>query len=209
MENNQINNSGNRKKLLVPLVVLLLCGVALTGAAYAYSTSVTVNDNPVAGDYYSIDMYDAPAASTAITEALEADSDFKVYTTHTVGGQYVAGVEGGTFERTVYVKITSDNADFKYTIKAPTCTYTAATGNLADIAIAFGSAAITKVSDNSAVTPGTTQVNAGDVLKIVLTFNVTADDDVGSFASVSALASAIDGFNGKFALTVSADRVIA
>ena len=47
---------GSRKKLLVPLVVLLLCAVSLTGAAYAYSSTMINNNNDVDTEYLSIDL---------------------------------------------------------------------------------------------------------------------------------------------------------
>lgn len=42
--------SESKKKFLVPLAVLLLCGVALTGAAYAYSSNLDVAKD---GDYHA------------------------------------------------------------------------------------------------------------------------------------------------------------
>lgn len=48
--------TGSRKKLLVPVVVLMLCLVTLTGAAYAYSSSLTNTANTVQEDFISIDL---------------------------------------------------------------------------------------------------------------------------------------------------------
>lgn len=48
------DTTGSRKKFLIPLVVLLLCAVSLTGAGYAYNSSVTVNDN--SGDTVGLDF---------------------------------------------------------------------------------------------------------------------------------------------------------
>lgn len=45
-----------RKKLLVPIIALMLCAVAVIGAGYAYSSSVTVENNKVAGGELSIDI---------------------------------------------------------------------------------------------------------------------------------------------------------
>ncbi|CDF30541.1 unknown [Methanoculleus sp. CAG:1088] len=38
-----------RKKLLVPIIALMLCAVAVIGAGYAYQSSVSVQNNTVAG----------------------------------------------------------------------------------------------------------------------------------------------------------------
>ena len=55
MTENQ-NATGSKKKLLVPLVALLMCAVAFTGAAYAYTTSVSVSNQSLDADYISIDL---------------------------------------------------------------------------------------------------------------------------------------------------------
>lgn len=50
------NETGTKKKLLIPVVVLMLLAVGLTGAAYAYSSSVSNTGNVVDADYLSIDL---------------------------------------------------------------------------------------------------------------------------------------------------------
>ncbi len=55
MDNMQINGEKSRKKFLVPLVVLLLCGVSLVGAAYAYTSTLTYTDNTATIEYLSVD----------------------------------------------------------------------------------------------------------------------------------------------------------
>ncbi len=52
----------SRSGYLVPLVVIMLCLVAFTGAAYAYSTSVKGNGD-IAGNYVAIDMYKVDSES--------------------------------------------------------------------------------------------------------------------------------------------------
>ena len=78
---------GFKKKYLAPLIVLMLCAVSLTGAAYAYSTTVTGNGT-ISGDYYTIDMYDTDG--NVITESITSDDYFEVQTTKTVGKTYFA-----------------------------------------------------------------------------------------------------------------------
>ena len=53
---NMETEKSSRKKLLVPLVVLLLCAVSLTGAAYAYNSTLNVNNNSADAGYLSIDL---------------------------------------------------------------------------------------------------------------------------------------------------------
>lgn len=56
-----------RKKLLVPIIALMLCAVAVIGAGYAYSSSVTVENNKVAGGELSIDINGEGSAFLADT----------------------------------------------------------------------------------------------------------------------------------------------
>ncbi len=74
-----------KKKYLAPLIILMLCAVSLTGAAYAYSTSVT-GGGDISGEYYSIDMYDTGGA--VITKNITAGdgADFIVQTDKIIGG---------------------------------------------------------------------------------------------------------------------------
>ena len=51
-----INEKSNKKKLLVPIIALMLCAVAVIGAGYAYQSSVTVEDNSVSGGSLTIDV---------------------------------------------------------------------------------------------------------------------------------------------------------
>lgn len=44
MEKNE-NDNGSRRKLLVPLIAIMLCTVAVVGAGYAYASQLTLNDN--------------------------------------------------------------------------------------------------------------------------------------------------------------------
>ena len=97
---------GFKKKYLAPLIVLMLCAVSLTGAAYAYSTSVTGHGD-IDYDYYSIDMY-KDDGTTVISENLKANGDFDVQTTKTVGSTYHASVDKATVTFTTKIKVTSD-----------------------------------------------------------------------------------------------------
>ena len=56
--NAEAERSSNKKRLLVPIVVLMLCAVAVTGAAYAAVKTTVNNTASVGSDYYVIDLYD-------------------------------------------------------------------------------------------------------------------------------------------------------
>ncbi|MFA7037211.1 MAG: hypothetical protein WC183_12935, partial [Methanosarcina sp.] len=53
-------NERNRKKLLIPVVALVLCAAAMIGLGYAALTSTVTNQaNVVAGDGLSADLVDS------------------------------------------------------------------------------------------------------------------------------------------------------
>lgn len=88
------DTTGSRKKFLIPLVVLLLCAVSLTGAGYAYQSSVTLNGNSGEIDeYFTIDLYDGEGAViTAPVQVGDVDG-LLVTTAKNVGGQ-TPGITG-------------------------------------------------------------------------------------------------------------------
>jgi hypothetical protein len=110
-----MEEQGFKKKYLAPLIVLMLCAVSLTGAAYAYSTTVTGNGD-IQGDYYTIDMYDT--GDKVVTASITSEDFFEVQTDRTIGkvkdgdgnhlnyGNYIAS--------TVASKLYTDNDGKKY-----------------------------------------------------------------------------------------------
>lgn len=82
--------SSSKKKYLVPLVVLLLCGVAMTGAAYAYSATTnnaTIDDTDAT--YFQVAFKDGDSAVYTISASgtvifnttYDADTAAKTYKT--------------------------------------------------------------------------------------------------------------------------------
>ena len=80
------DSTGSRKKFLIPLVVLLLCAVSLTGAGYAYNSSVTVNDN--SGDTVGLDFTYAGSAPIIVDSKTPAKQIVNVFEDNVYG--YVA-----------------------------------------------------------------------------------------------------------------------
>ncbi len=68
----QMEGTALKKKLMVPVVVLMLCAVTLVGAGYAYTTTVT-NTATVDAEYYAIEMFNDDANKTITTAALSMD----------------------------------------------------------------------------------------------------------------------------------------
>ncbi len=108
---NQNQGTGNsyKRKLLIPLFIIVLCMVSLTGQAYAYSTSVTGQDD-ISGNYYSIDMYQNDAGKyTVLNRSLTSDENFVVETSKTVGSNYFASVDETVI--TYYTKVMVSSND--------------------------------------------------------------------------------------------------
>lgn len=107
MTTNYMENEGTKKKYLAPLIVIMLCAVALTGAAYAatYYTTVTGNGN-LDGDYVVIDLYD-DGSGTAFTK-FKVNGNAIIYseTDKTKSpAAYVAKVDSKTIEFTTHIMI--------------------------------------------------------------------------------------------------------
>lgn len=85
MENMQNMEEGrSRKKLLVPLVVLMLCAVSLVGAAYAYNSTLTNSDNDATIHYLSVGKQESGDLVVPGTDAiLDFDDNFH-YNTNTL-----------------------------------------------------------------------------------------------------------------------------
>ena len=81
MNDIQIEERSSKKKLLVPLVVLMLCALSIVGVGYAYSTTVTNSGNNIEPDYYSIDLYKGD--NSVVTGDLEFSGKVTVYTEKT------------------------------------------------------------------------------------------------------------------------------
>ncbi len=84
----QMEEKSIKKKLLVPVVVLMLCAVTLVGAGYAYTTTVS-NTGSVDGEYYAIDMY-SNTDGTLTTGALTLGDKIEVYSEKAVGASTIA-----------------------------------------------------------------------------------------------------------------------
>ena len=70
MEQYSDDEENGKKKLLVPLIVLLLCAVSVIGAGYAYESTLHVNDNPVDGAKITITYNGASTLPTADADSL-------------------------------------------------------------------------------------------------------------------------------------------
>ncbi len=79
MTSEYMDRESSRKKFLAPLVVIMLCAVALTGAAYAYSTTVTGNGD-IASKYAIIDIYEPEGNDYKATSKFDISDSLTFYT---------------------------------------------------------------------------------------------------------------------------------
>ena len=106
---NQATGNSYKRKLLIPLFIIVLCMVSLTGQAYAYSTSVTGQDD-ISGNYYSIDMYQNDGGKyTVLNRSLTSDENFIVETSKTVGSNYFASIDETVITYNTKVMVSSND----------------------------------------------------------------------------------------------------
>lgn len=85
MTDTQSESTGSRRKLLIPLVALMLCAVSIVGAGYAYNSTVTNTFNSVVAEGTTINLYDDQDA--VVTEGI-IDLEFMTYT-HALNGKAI------------------------------------------------------------------------------------------------------------------------
>ncbi len=166
----QMEEKSSKKKLLVPLVVLMLCAVTLVGAAYAYTTSVSTTSNTLNGEFYSIDLY---------------DGEKEVYTGDVVIGNAIQFV--------------STKADGAVTVTAATVSAypicyvaaflnkdTASNTEAAAIVMAVTSTSTGWTVGNASTADGITTITATHTLGITITFTMGAPSDGYRAISMSA-----------------------
>ena len=113
---NQTTNCSFKRRCIVPLLVLAICMISLTGEAYAYSSSVS-EQSSISGSYYSIDMYEQIGEnSSVVSKSLTSGDHFTVETSKIVGSNYSASVDETVITFYTKIKVTSDDSsDFNVT----------------------------------------------------------------------------------------------
>lgn len=195
---------GFKKKYLAPLIVLMLCAVSLTGAAYAYSTSVTGGAD-ISGDYISIDMYESDG-KTVISKDLTSES-FKTWSTidrSTDGDNKLhTYVEDGQLVYTTYVKVSTDIDNATFTLAA-TAKYTAPeNGGILTMDKDYTTAqtladeikVYEKDADPKTATP-VTELAGNETYKVIITIGIgSSTTEFGTFADLAAFQAAVNAFD--------------
>jgi hypothetical protein len=147
------DTTGSRKKFLIPLVVLLLCAVSLTGAGYAYNASVTVPDNHVVSEDLYIDL-----ATPASTDVNIKDADCVYF-----ADNYVYTFSP-SLSKTNTVKAFAEDGKITYNLKI--------TGEAASASL--------KISSEDIATYLAGSVGLGSAVKVnqLISFRVNVVDDI-------------------------------
>lgn len=184
MDSYKEDNPEFKKQLLIPLVVLLLCTLALTalGFAYMHASELDVEKNGLDGTYYEIDYTDSNGV--AIEDTLKV-IDFSAYThisvdTSNRGRTFDAYLNGTTVERTFYVTLNTDMGDdVDFTVTA-TVDFGTVLGQFMKLdSVSYGNA-------------NRTAVNNGDTVAITLTMSITDQYDVKKITGITPSGSAIE-----------------
>lgn len=113
MTDTQSESTGSRKKLLIPLVALMLCAVSIVGAGYAYNSTVTNTFNSVVAEGTTINLYDDTDA--VVTEGI-ISLEFMTYT-HALNGKAIYPTEN------IGIDATDTSATLSYTPGEPLANY--------------------------------------------------------------------------------------
>lgn len=195
-----------QRRTLALVAVLALCMVSLTSVAYAYSTTVSIEDNPIADHYYTIDYTNDQGTPCMVPLTMTPANDEIVITTvvgHTVSGNaytertVTASIDANTFTRVFYVKFNADgdvDDEKKFTIDV-----TAKVGEQDDAVlskfITQTSFTCEKVVDGNATAVDKDKIVKDSLVKVTLTMNVAHVEDVNTLelsAQVPATISADD-----------------
>ncbi len=182
------------KKLIVPVIALMVSAVALAGVVYAATTTVS-NNGSASTDYYAIDLFNDGAGSELTTSAYQI-TGIHIYTQKVVGDHIAVLSEGGPVtlgyvavfndsnepveNPTISVGTTVTAGDFSGTTGTMTKNVN---GVVITVTIGVGAAvngycpitASVSCSGNSSVSPASAQVAAANVSAALdaLTFTMT------------------------------------
>ena len=105
------NENSHKKKLIVPIIAIMLCAVAVIGVGYAYTSDVHVNGNTLNGGDLQIDY--TVNSEGGETHAIFYSSDSSIDVTFVTDRTYNAGPDGSITGPTTTVKFGGSSSDGK------------------------------------------------------------------------------------------------
>ena len=105
------NENSHKKKLIVPIIAIMLCAVAVIGVGYAYTSDVHVNGNTLNGGDLQIDYTENSEGGN--THAIFYSSDSSIDVTFVTDRTYDAGPDGSITGPTTTVEFGGSSSDGK------------------------------------------------------------------------------------------------
>ena len=105
------NENSHKKKLIVPIIAIMLCAVAVIGVGYAYTSDVHVNGNTLNGGDLQIDYTEN--SEGVKTHAIFYSSDSSIDVTFVTDRTYNAGPDGSITGPTTTVEFGGSSSDGK------------------------------------------------------------------------------------------------
>lgn len=162
-----MDQPGSKKKYLVPLLILLLCAVSLTGAGFAYNSSVTADSPEVPVQSFELEIGTKNVITLTGTEAIVFNS---AVTNTSAAQKTVYTVDSENSKLSFTVKI---NANENKTASATVKTISFKVKDTSGDVVEGLSAAVTADSD---VKVGTALNDTAQTVKVQFTGSITFDD---------------------------------
>lgn len=196
MDSYKEDNPEFKKQLLIPLVVLLLCTLALTalGFAYMHASELDIEKNGLDGTYYEIDYTteNGVTFNGKLDEVeISAYTEIAIDPTATPPRTFNAYLHDAVITKGFYVTIRSDmSADTVFTLNT-----TVELGNVLGQFITYDNTdAQTDVVYASAQTDvayDKTAIHAGDTVKVTITLHI-GNTDIKTITGITPSRDAID-----------------
>ena len=197
-------SNSNRKRMLIPLLTLMLCVMALVSCAYAYNHStLLIGDNDVDTQYYVIDYTDDTGVS--IDAPITVDDDGLILYTD------IVNVQGGadtitvrtdgtqTFTMSFYVTVVSNDETKTFNLTV--------TSNVAEVDVLKDLIAMETVTINDVEKDTPTEVTVTFTVKAVSDLSTIVTTEINSYEDLDDVVDEIEGH--KITFTVNATPVAA
>ena len=207
-------DESKRKQAMIPLIALFICFLAIAGVgvAYAYNSSIQIDNNPVNEQYFTLDYIDKDGHASGTVIAIPVDTkDMTITTSVTVADtdDNPATPEVRTFNatinkdvnanitRTFYVKLASDMDGQKFkitgTVDKSDTVINAIFGDCTDAFKMYDKSTDAEVDMNS--------VDANKEYKVILTIPINSNVNVKTISGLTGASAIVDATTLNTALS--------
>ncbi len=194
------DSNGSKKKFLIPLLVLLLCTVSLTGAGFAYSSTVTNTDDTIIVEGVTLDLLDSNDA--AVDDAMynfriaySTDvTNGKAVKTNSYGFKTVENVQSVVTVDSTNTLDTFDDGFYVNTMYAEGTTAAYASAGYHTALSGITAATLKAAAESTTDTQGVSKLGDEYSLVVVNASGISVDLGVtGTYASAPSLGSGVTG----------------